>query len=103
MAISETNLGYVLHAQTSLRQRIEAIVQDKMWDGTTDPQRPVPVEALSWAVASTDSIRQTIRNWWTTPDGQPYEGNVPRSTDCITDAQLVTVINSALVRLNFAV
>lgn len=104
MSISETNLGYTLQAQPLLRQRIEAIVRNAMWDGTGDPTRDITklVDALAWAVASHDPIRKTIRDWWE-GDGKAFADNVSRSVDAIDDSQLLTVVTTALTRLKFTV
>lgn len=95
--ISETMLAGNLQRNEALRMRIESIFRDKLWDTPgVNPTVHIPLDDLSWAVASTDSIRTMIRN--AMDDGE--NSNINKNIGAITDQALYTAVISAMSRLN---
>lgn len=97
--ITDTLLAANLQQNISIRGRIEAIVRDKLWEGTTDPTVQVDMDALAWAVASENKVRKAIRDVMDDVDNT----NINKNTDAIGDALLVDTVGRAMIRLKIGV
>jgi hypothetical protein len=93
--IKETLLAANLQQNINVRARIEAIVRDKLWEGTGDPTVSIDMEALAWAVASEDGIRKAVRDAMDDEENT----NINKNTDAIGDVLLYTTVGKAMTRL----
>lgn len=94
MSEHPSQIMFTCYFNGGLRNRIEALVRDHLWnDTTTDPTAPIPLDSLAWAVATNPTIRNAVTV-------AIVDGEINAAIDGIDETILERIILAALTRLN---